>query len=214
VARRRRFALPCLLLLAAGPAAAQSVALTGTMGERALLVIDGAEPQVFVPGQTRQGVTLVSAEGEAAIVEIQGQRQNLRVGENPVSLERHGGGAQRIVLHVGSGGHFFGTAQINGKTLPFMVDTGATSVVISVAQADQIGLSYRSGARAGVATANGNVAAWHLPLDLVRIGEVETYHVQADIVPNGTRFMLLGNSFLARFRMTQENDQLILEKRY
>jgi aspartyl protease family protein len=206
--------LAALLMLAAGPALAQSVALTGTMGERALLVIDGAEPQVFAPGDTRQGVTLVSAGNDAAVIEILGQRQNLRVGESPVSLEHHGNGAQRIILRAGSGGHYFGTAMINGKTLPFMVDTGATSVVITASQADHIGLSYRSGARSAMATANGAVAAWHMPLDVIRIGDVEIYNVPADIVPNGTSFMLLGNSFLGRFRLTQENDQLIMEKRY
>ena len=50
-------------------AMAQSVALTGVMGERALLVIGDAAPEVVAPGETRQGVTLVSAGGESAVIE-------------------------------------------------------------------------------------------------------------------------------------------------
>lgn len=212
--RKALTTLPALFLLAAGAVDAQSVALTGTMGNRALLVIDGAAPQVFAPGDTRLGVTLVSADSDVAVVEIQGQRQELHVGESPVSVAGHDSDGNRIVLTVGSGGHFSGTAVINGKTLPFVVDTGATYLVMNTSQADQLGLPYRKGPRGVVATANGRVAAWHAMLDVVRIGTVETYHVQAEIVPNGTPFVLLGNSFLARFRMRQENDRLILEKQY
>jgi len=203
-------------VLAGAPAAAQSVALTGTMGDRALLVIDGAAPQVVASGETRQGVTLISSGGQTAVVEIRGQRQSLRVGESPVSVaaQNGSGGGRRVVLHAGSGGHFYGTAMLNGMTVPFMVDTGASDVVLGAAQAEQIGLSFRSGQRQMVVTANGLVPAYRVPLDSVRVGEVEIFNVEASVVPAGMPAVLLGNSFLSRFQMKQENDQLLLEKRY
>jgi aspartyl protease family protein len=202
--------------LVAPAAQAQSVALTGVMGERALLVIDGASPLVIGAGESRQGVTVISTDGDTAVVEIGGQRQTLRVGENPVSVGGRGGGGAgtRVILHAGSGGHFLGTAQFNGVTLPFVIDTGASNVVMSISHAEHIGINYRAGTRSAVTTANGNTLAWQVQLSSVRIGEVEIYNVTATVVPAGAPVVLLGNSFLGRFQMKQENDLLVLEKRY
>jgi aspartyl protease family protein len=193
---------------------AQSVELTGVMGERALLVIDGAAPMVLAPGESRQGVTLISAGSQAAVIEVNGQRQSLRVGENPVRIGGAGGGGSRVVLQVGSGGHYYGTGQINGVTIGFMVDTGASDVVMSVAQAEQLGINYRAGQSESVVTANGTVRAFGVGLDSVRVGDVQVYNVHATVVPLGMPFVLLGNSFLGHFRIKQENDQMVLEKRY
>jgi aspartyl protease family protein len=203
----------CLLLFCAG-AGAQSVALSGVMGERALLVIDGAA-QVLAAGESRGGVTLVSTDGDTALVERDGHRQTLRVGESPVSVGSHAAGSgARVTLHAGTGGHFMGTGQFNGVTLPFVVDTGASNVVMSTAQAEQIGLDYRNGQRGAVTTANGTVPAWLVHLDSVRLGAVEIYNVAVTVVPAGAPVVLLGNSFLGRFQMRQENDELVLEKRF
>lgn len=205
-----------LTILAGASAAAQSVALTGVMGEKALLVIDGAAPQVVAAGESRQGVTLVSTDGDTAIVELGGQRQTLRVGESPVSVggRGNGGTGTRVTLHAGSGGHFMGTARFNGVTLAFVVDTGASNVVMSVGQAEQIGINYRAGQRGAVSTANGTTLAWQVKLDSIQLGDVEIYNVAATVVPAGAPVVLLGNSFLGRFQMRQENDVLVLEKRY
>ena len=62
-------------------AAAQSVALSGVAGNKALLVIDGAAPRFLSPGQAHMGVTLVQTDGQSATVTIDGQRQTLRVGD-------------------------------------------------------------------------------------------------------------------------------------
>lgn len=202
------------LLLAHVAANAQSVALSGVMGERALLVIDGAA-QVLTTGETRLGVTLVSTDGETAVVDLGGRHQTLRVGESPVSVgSRAAGAGARVTLHAGSGGHFTGTGQFNGVTLPFVVDTGASTVVMSTGHAEQIGLQYRNGQRGAVTTANGTVPAWTVQLNSVRLGEVEIYNVAVTIVPAGAPVVLLGNSFLGRFQMRQVNDELVLEKRY
>ena len=131
------------------------------------------------------------------------------------SVDGSGAGqGSRLVLTAGSGGHFMGTGQINGITVRFMVDTGASLVVLDPAQADKIGINYRNRPRVAVRTANGTALAYNVRLDSVRVGDVEVYNVAANVVPDGTPFVLLGNSFLEHFRMKQENDRLVLEKRY
>ena len=199
-----------------GSAVGQSVALTGVMGERALLVIEDAAPQVLTPGQSWQGVTLISVGEQSAVIEILGQRQTLRVGDRPVSVSAKVSGStgSRVVLNAGSGGHFFGIARINGVSMRFVVDTGASNVVMGVAQAEQLGINYRAGQRVSVNTANGVALAYEAALDSVRVGDVEVFHVDATVVPASVPIVLLGNSFLGRFQMKQENGQMVLEKRY
>jgi aspartyl protease family protein len=212
----RRIAAALLALVLPAVGWAQSVALTGVMGERALIVIDEQAPVVLRPGEARGAVTLISVDANEAVLDIGGQRQTLRVGDRPVSFSGAGAaqGAGRIVLHAGDNGHFFGTGRFNGVTEPFVIDTGASSVVVSAAQADSLGLNYRAGERGAVTTANGTIAAYHLKLDSVRVGEVEVYNVETTVVPQGMGVILLGNSFLSHFRMKQDNGELVLERRF
>jgi aspartyl protease family protein len=196
---------------------AQSVALTGVSGSKALVVIDGAAPRFLSAGQSHQGVKLLNLQGEAATVEVNGQRQTLRVGDAPVSVGRGapaGGGGQRIVLTADARGHFLPAGQINGKAVQFMVDTGATAVALSEADARRINLKFENGQRVGVNTANGQVVAHLVRLDAVRIGDVTVYGVEALVTPQSMGYVLLGNSFLNRFQMQRQNDQLTLEKRF
>jgi aspartyl protease family protein len=51
-------------------------------------------------------------------------------------------------------------------------------------------------------------------LGSVRIGDVEIYDVDASVLHAGMPYVLLGNSFLGRFQMRRDNDQMVLERRY
>jgi aspartyl protease family protein len=212
--RLRAIIAACLVL--PGFAGAQSVALTGIMGDRALLVVDGAAPEVLSPGQARQGVKLVSAAGEQAVVEVAGKRIVLTVGAVPVRIGGAAGSTDRsrIVLTAGSGGHFLSAGQINGGTVRFMVDTGATAITVSATDAERLGLNLQNAQPIAVATAAGTVRAYRLLLDSVRLGGVELFNVEAVVMQAPMPYVLLGNSFLSRFRMSQENNQLVLELRY
>ena len=57
------------------------------------------------------------------------------------------------------------------------------------------------------------MAAYKASLDVVRIGDVQVYNVDAVVLPQQMPFILLGNSFLTRFQMKRENDRLTLDKR-
>ena len=207
-----------LLLAAAGafPASATSVALQGMMGTRALLIIDGGAPRMVAPGDTHMGVKVISTSGDQAVVEIEGRRQTLRVGDAPASVGGGGGGARggRIVLPANSGGHFMAQGSINGKAANFMVDTGATAVGIGANEADRMGLDYKRGRLIPLGTANGVVNSYFIKLGSVRVGDVEVYDVDAIVSPQPMPYILLGNSFLNRFQMKRDSDQMILEKRY
>ena len=186
-------------LLCADLVGAQSVSFSGHMGDKALLVIDGT-PRTLATG---------TSFGAAAFV------RTLTLGGSPVSLggANSEGGGEQIVLTAGLGGHFITGGSINGKPVEFMVDTGATTVAMSAAEADRIGLKYKDGPRMTGNTANGQVTGYRASLNSVRIGDVQVYNVEAAILPLPMPHILLGNSFLTRFQMKRENDRMTLDKR-
>ena len=184
--------------------------------DKALLVIDG-QTVVLAVGEARQGVLLRSLQGGQAEIEVAGRRQTLLLGGSPARLGAPGAaptaGSASIVLPMGPGGHFGGSGQINGRVVQFMVDSGATTVALSQAEANRIGLDWKGG-RAGITiTANGPVPVHAVVLSSVRLGGVEVANVAAVVLPAEMPVVLLGNSFLGRFTMRQDGDVMRLDKK-
>ncbi len=200
-------------------AAAQSVALSGVLGSKALLVIDGGTPRALAAGDSLQDVRVLQVSGDTAEVEIKGRRQTLRLGEAPISLGGRGAAAddpalgRRVVLKADNRGHFIERGQINGKTMVYMVDTGASSVAIGRSDAERMGLPFLKGQPVMMRTANGDAQGWSLRLDSVRVGDVEVFGVDAVVAPLAMPYVLLGNSFLAHVQMTRQGSEMVLERR-
>ena len=211
----KRIASCLVLMLVASAAHAQSVALAGMLGNKALLVVNGTAPKSVAAGETHEGVKVISTSGDQAVVEQDGKRNTLRVGEAPVNMgaSKTGGKGNRIVLVAGTGGHFMTAGQINGRAVQFMVDTGATSVAMGAQDAERAGVNFKTGQPVMMSTANGNVQGYRIRLDSVRVGDVEVFGIDAVVTPQPMPYMLLGNSFLTRFQMLRENDQMTLTKR-
>lgn len=210
-------ALACAWLAGVAlPASAQSVAMTGSMGSKALLVVDGGTPKALAAGETHRGVKVVAVRADQVTVEVGGKRQTIDLGGAPVSIGGGGGGSggTQIVLTASSGGHFVTSGSINGRATQFMVDTGATSVALSADEARRMGINYEQGERGQGSTANGVIPIWRVTLKSLRIQDVEVYGVEAVVVPSGMPHVLLGNSFLTRFQMKRENDMLTLTRRF
>jgi aspartyl protease family protein len=211
---RRRVAAVLALLCAAG-AAAQTVSMGGSLGSNALLVVDG-KPRNVAVGATVDGIRLISVTGNEAVVELNGKRMLLRLGDAQVNLggKASEGGGKQIVLTAQSGGHFHANGAINGQSVRFMVDTGATMVAMDKYEAERLGLDYKNGRRGITRTANGDVPVYATKLASVRIGDVLVYNVDAIVTPSPMPYILLGNSFLTRFQMKRENDVMTLDLRY
>lgn len=216
--RKNTAVLAGAVVLIALPAAvfAQSVALAGILGSKALLVVDGSAPRSLAAGEGMGAVRVLSVGREDAVVEIAGRQQRLRLGEAPVRLgsrQDAGEAATRLVLFADSQGHFVEQGQINGQPMRYMVDTGASTVAMGRTEAERLGLPFLQGQSVSMGTANGSTRGWRLRLDSVRIGGLEARGVEAIVLPQPMPFVLLGNSFLAEFRMTRQGNQMVLEKR-
>jgi len=123
------------------------------------------------------------------------------------------GGSDRVALSADARGHFITPGSINNRPTQFLVDTGASVVAIGQAEADRLGLSYRTGQPVTLRTANGTAPGWALKLATLRIGDVTAYEVDAVVTPSAMPAVLLGNSFLNRFSMRRDGDTMLLVKR-
>ncbi len=102
-----RYFTPIVLALGlvSGSAGAQEVGLAGILGSRALLVVNGGEPQAVAVGQSLAGVKVISVQGGQAVVEVGGKKRPLRIGQHAIgSVDAEGGG--KIVMTADNQGHF------------------------------------------------------------------------------------------------------------
>lgn len=188
----------------------------GLFSGKAVLVIDGGKPRTVNVGQTTpEGIKLLSASSESAVVEYGGQRQTLSMGHATRIGATRDAGFGQVTMTADSRGHFVTTGTINGTSVRFLVDTGASSVALSVSEARRLGINYLSGSPGQVTTANGSTMAYKLKLDNVRVGEITLNNVDCVVVDGlGLNIALLGMSFLNRTQMKRDGDTLTLVRRF
>jgi aspartyl protease family protein len=211
----RNFSLSLLgIAIFASQAVATEVTLVGLIGAKAIVVIDGGAPRTLAPGQkTAEGVVLLSTEKEAASFDINGQKRTLSMGRAYSAASRDG--RQNITLAADARGHFVTMGSINGGSVRFLVDTGATFVSLPAAEARRLGINYLQGPRGQLQTANGPAAAYRVKLDSVRVGDIEANNVDAVVTENDAMGVtLLGMSFLNRMEMKRDGLSMTLTKRF
>lgn len=206
-----------LALLTAGLfpvlAAAQEVGLAGIMGSKAMLMVNGGEPQAVAIGQSLDGVKLLSVQGDQVVVEVGGKKRPLRVGQHAIGVS-NGDGSGKIIMTADGQGHFYTTGTINGTSVRFVVDTGATMISLGATDAKRIGLDFNRGEKMISHTANGQTVVSKLQLDTVRLGDITLHGVDAVIHQNEMPIALLGMSFLNRMEMQRDGSTMTLKKRF
>jgi aspartyl protease family protein len=118
----------------------------------------------------------------------------------------------RIEVPVGQGGHYHLTLQVNGVPVDFIVDTGASQIVLSRADAVRAGIDPASLTYLGSAqTANGIVRTASVRLDSLTLGPLTDTGVPAVVNEGDMETSLLGMTYLSRFsRIEIEGGRLIL----
>jgi len=227
-------ALPVVLVLFAialpRHTQATEIALSGVVGTNAVLVVDNGPPQLLAVGKsTPSGIRLLSLEGNVAVVEFEGRRQTLRLGERVVQRDE-GGRADvgtstidqarkilargvEITIESDASGHFLVDGEINGRSVRFLVDTGATLVSIGHSTAQSLGLDLDDKQMSKAHTAAGVVSTWRVRLKSLKIGglrfdDIEAVVMQADI-PN----VLLGMNVLGQMEMRRDGKLMRLRKK-
>ncbi|XGA08715.1 MAG: TIGR02281 family clan AA aspartic protease [Wolbachia endosymbiont of Xenopsylla cheopis] len=110
-----------------------------------------------------------------------------------------------------SNGHFYIQAEINQKNITFLLDTGATDTVLTLKDAEKIGVNLKEIKNfKRYQTANGTVLAGSVEIPKIKIGSfvVENVRVSVNTYPMSTS--LLGMNLLKHFDFTIKNDRLII----
>lgn len=208
---------PCTLLLAAIPAVRaqdNGIALVGLSAGKAVIAASDGRPKVYRVGDTLpNGAKLVSVSAEDAVVEADGKRQKLTIG-GQISLAGTGNGLARVTLTANLQGHFETLGSIDGATVRFLVDTGATMISMGIPDARRIGIDYTKGQPGYASTANGTVRVYRVRLNTVKVGDITLNGVDALVHESSMEQLLLGMTFLNRVEMTRKGDSLTLIKRY
>lgn len=152
--------------------------------------------------------------GRAAVIEVNGQQIRMVLGEAPIRLGEIFQESRGYVVSPDTNGHLFVEGMINNARIRFLVDTGASFVSISAADAKKAGIDYQQGQRRISQTANGNVPVWVIFLPELKIGNFILQRVDAAVHEGPLPIGLLGMSALKRIEMLQDGNNYILKKKY
>lgn len=212
--------LKILLTLVATFFASQALAETrlnvvGLFSGKALVSINGSAPQTIGAGQTKNGVKLISADSESATFMVEGKRQTLKMGQ-AASVAGSAGPANNdpVSLYADSRGHFTGNLSINGASLKYLVDTGASTVALNSGDAKFAKIDYEKGEKAQASTANGVVEVYVVKLNTLKIGTITLNNIEATVHEGGApSVVLLGMSALNKLDMKRDNSIMTLTKK-
>ncbi|AGA33892.1 aspartyl protease-like protein [Thioalkalivibrio nitratireducens DSM 14787] len=198
----------------AGPAMAE-LRVQALFAGKALFLLDG-QRFVLSDGETGpDGLRLLRATSESALVEYQGREQRLGLerGRFAGAYESRSLPELRLLPNSQFGGYRV-NGTINGQPVGFVVDTGATLITLSQHDAERLRLSLSGGNPVPVETASGRVMGQRVVLERVQIGGLEERDVGAVVLP-GDRpaTALLGMSFLSRLDIRNEGPTLVLQAR-
>lgn len=165
-------------------------------------------------GQSHGEVTLVAADAQAALLRVQGQERRLGV-SGRISTQFARPERPEVTVRRDAKLQYRTTAEINGVRLPVLVDTGANIVALNAAQARAIGIAPGEGVAGQVETAGSVVAARQVMLDSVVIGGIRVDAVAATVIDGALPVTaLLGMTFLRHVEMQEQNGVLTLRGRW
>lgn len=136
--------------------------------------------------------------------------QDLRTEMAPRQTVMEGG---MITVPRAPDGHYYLTLTIDGTTIPFLADTGASSVVLTQGDAARLGIApesllYLSQAR----TANGTVRTARITLQDVTLGPYSDASLNAWVNEGDLDISLLGMDYLGRYRIEIDRNQMVLRR--
>lgn len=183
-----------------------------------MLSIDGQKAKIVRAGTQYKDVKLISSDTSEAVIEVNGQRETLTLNGSTVVTDQLGSFSQTaepmVKIRVNEFGFFESRGTINGRGIRFLVDTGASLVVLNSQQADAIGLEYKNGVKGTASTASGLAPMYTVNLSRMSLGAIEARDIEAGVIEGAfPEIPLLGMSFLGKLNMKRVGNVMTLEKR-
>ena len=201
--------LPLLFLTNAY--AVEKLEVQGLFSNKAVLMVDGKRHVIAVGETSPEGVKVISANSRGAVLEVDGKQEQYNLGSS-VSTTFAKRKSQKETIFINSGGMYMTFGNINGRTVRFLVDTGASAISMNTEQAKKLGIRYdKIGAPSGVSTASGFVDAYRVRLKSVSVGRITETNVEAFVIDgNHPGPILLGMTFLGRLSVEHSGNSMTL----
>ena len=133
---------------------------------------------------------------------------------NRMLLETRGGVEQsapgEIRIRQASDGHFWVDAEVNGESVRFLIDSGATTTSLSSAVAERTGIRMSSGLPAMVRTANGVVAVQRGRADTIKVGTIERKDLAVHVSDSFGDMNVIGMNFLSTLRSWRVEGRILV----
>lgn len=203
------------MLISHSAVADTKVNVVGLFTNKAIIMVNGGKPKTLSVGQTFDGVKLIAADSKTATLQIAGKIKQLEMGQAASVGGNSENAVSSVTLYANTQGHFVSDCLINGASLKFLLDTGATTVALNSGDAKFANIDYKRGQTVQVGTANGVVTAYRVTIDHLKIGGITLNQVEASVLEGGSpSVVLLGMSALNRLDMKQQDIALTLTKKY
>jgi len=208
----RRFFFTWLLLSCSVTVhAVDQLEVQGLFANKAVLLIDGNLRVLAVGEVSPEGIRVVSADSRGAVLEVDGVEKKFGLG-NIVSTSFVQRKNQKETIFVNSAGMYLTFGSINGRSVRFLVDTGASAIAMNTDQAKQLGIRYdKIGVPASVSTASGFESAYRVRLKSVSVGKITQRNVEALVIDGKHPGpVLLGMSFLGQLNVEHTGTAMTL----
>jgi aspartyl protease family protein len=199
------------LLFVANAYAVEKLEVQGLFSNKAVLMVDGKRHIIAVGETSPEGVKVISATSRGAVLEVDGKQKQYNLGSS-VSTTFTKRKSQKETIFINSGGMYMTFGNINGRTVRFLVDTGASAISMNTDQAKKLGIRYdKIGVPAGVSTASGFVDAYRVRLKSVSVGNITETNVEAFVIDGKHPGpILLGMTFLGRLSVEHSGNSMTL----
>ena len=204
------------ILFTVNSIAVDRVSVIGLFKDKAVINIDGKQ-RVLKKGKTSpEGVLLISANSEFAVLEINGERKKMKLGTKISNKFKKPSEGATLIVPQNSRGMYFVNGSINGFQVEMLIDTGATFVSMNRNVAKRVGINYKlNGKKSFSQTASGISETYIVKIKKVKVGDLELRDVVGSVHDSDfPAIILLGNSFLNKFDRKVEGRVLKLQKKY
>jgi len=194
--------------------AVEKIEVQGLFSNKAVLMIDGKRHILAVGEVSPEGVKVISATSRGAVLEVEGKQKQYNLGHT-VGTTFAQRKTHKETIYINSGGMYLTHGYINGRSVRFLIDTGASAISMNTEQAKQLGIRYdKIGIPAKVSTAASFTKAFRVRLKTVKVGQITETNVEAFVIDgNHPGPILLGMSFLGRLSVEHSgNAMTILQK--
>jgi len=190
------------------------IVVVGLFKNQAVVEINKKQRLLKIGKASPEGVTLISANSRGAILEVEGVHKNYQLGSHIGTIYKQP--VEQPTVNIWPvNNQYLVPGSINGYSVEFLVDTGATDIALNKDTARRLGLNYLDGYKLWVRTASDVVPGYGVILDTVQVGDITLHNIPA-IVSTGTssNTILLGMSFLGQLDIHQVGAKMELKKKF